>query len=377
MSEDVELSRLVGTILDAALDPALWATVLAGICEFVDGHAGGLLSKDAISKSGTAHYHYGVDLHYLQIYAETYVKLDPMAGLPFFGVGQIVSTQDLVPYDEFRQGRFYQEWARPQGWIDAANVVLEKSATSCAYLSVVRSETMGMVDDDMRRRMELIVPHVRRAILIGKAIDLKRYEVATFADTLNGLNAGVFLVDADARIVHANIAGHDMLRADDFFRSGDRLVTEDEQVNRTLGEICSASNDGDDEIGTKGIAMPLIGKHGERYVAHALPLTSGARRRAGTSYAAAAALFVRKASPEAPSSMETISTLYRLTPSELRVLAAVIEVGGVPAVAERLGVAEATVKTHLQRLFAKTGTNRQIDLVKLVVAQASPLRQAP
>ena len=154
-------------------------------------------------------------------------------------------------------------------------------------------------------------------------------------------------------------------------------MTEDEQVNRTLGEICSASNDGDDEIGTKGIAMPLIGKHGERYVAHALPLTSGARRRAGTSYAAAAALFVRKASPEAPSSMETISTLYRLTPSELRVLAAVIEVGGVPAVAERLGVAEATVKTHLQRLFAKTGTNRQIDLVKLVVAQASPLRQAP
>ena len=31
-----------------------------------------------------------------------------------------------------------------------------------------------------------------------------------------------------------------------------------------------------------------------------------------------------------------------------------------------LGVAATTVKTHLARLFAKTGTNRQADLVKLV-----------
>jgi PAS domain-containing protein len=220
MGESEELSRLIGRILEAALDPALWTSVLAGICEFADGHASGLLSKDAISKYGTAHYHHGIDPHYLQIYAETYVRLDPMENLPFFGVGQIVSTEDLVPYDEFRQGRFYQEWARPQGRVDAANVVLEKSVTSCAYLSVVRNETIGMVDDEMRLRMELIVPHVRRAILIGKAIDLQRYEVAAFADTLDGLNAGVFLVDADGRIVHANTAGQNMLRGDDFFRLG-------------------------------------------------------------------------------------------------------------------------------------------------------------
>jgi len=31
-----------------------------------------------------------------------------------------------------------------------------------------------------------------------------------------------------------------------------------------------------------------------------------------------------------------------------------------------LGVADTTLKTHLRRLFEKTGTNRQADLVKLV-----------
>ena len=58
------------------------------------------------------------------------------------------------------------------------------------------------------------------------------------------------------------------------------------------------------------------------------------------------------------------------------VLAVVSELDGISAVAEALGISEATVKTHLQHLFAKTGTSRQIDLVKLVATHASPLRQA-
>jgi hypothetical protein len=37
----------------------------------------------------------------------------------------------------------------------------------------------------------------------------------------------------------------------------------------------------------KGIAVPLIGNDGKRYVSHALPLSSGARRPAGIVHAAA------------------------------------------------------------------------------------------
>ena len=54
-------------------------------------------------------------------------------------------------------------------------------------------------------------------------------------------------------------------------------------------------------------------------------------------------------------------------------LLAIVEVGGVPEVAEALGVAETTVKTHLGNLYGKTGTSRQADLVKLVAGFASPL----
>jgi DNA-binding CsgD family transcriptional regulator len=54
-------------------------------------------------------------------------------------------------------------------------------------------------------------------------------------------------------------------------------------------------------------------------------------------------------------------------------LLAVVEVGGVPEVAEALGVAETTIRTHLGRIYVKTHATRQADLVKLVAAFSNPL----
>jgi DNA-binding CsgD family transcriptional regulator len=154
------------------------------------------------------------------------------------------------------------------------------------------------------------------------------------------------------------------------------LTTVNPRIRTTLPDVVALARHGDAAIGVNGIAVPLSSPP-EPWLAHILPLTSGARQQAGIAHSAVAAVFVHQASLEVPSSMQTMSKLYGLTPGELRVLAAVVEVGGVSAAAEIVGIAESTVKTHLQRLFAKTGTNRQIDLVKLVATHASPLRQTP
>ena len=87
---------------------------------------------------------------------------------------------------------------------------------------------------------------------------------------------------------------------------------------------------------------------------------------------AVAMLFVHKASIDAPSPPEVIAKTYHLTPTELRVLLGIVEVGGVPEVAETLGIAETTVKTHLGRLYEKTGASRQADLVKLFAGFRNP-----
>jgi hypothetical protein len=79
---------------------------------------------------------------------------------------------------------------------------LEKSAISCAGFWVFRRFKEGVADDEMRRRFALVVPHVRRALAIGQVIDLAKIETAALADSLDTLQAGMFLVDASGRIVY-------------------------------------------------------------------------------------------------------------------------------------------------------------------------------
>jgi DNA-binding CsgD family transcriptional regulator len=375
MEEDEELTQLIGEIYDAALNPSLWPGVLEKSTRFVGGSGAALFSKDATAKSGNLYYDFGTDPYYTKLYFEKYVRLDPITtGHLVADIEQPVATADLMSYDEFLETRFYREWAQPQGLVDFVSAVLDKSATSIAMFGVFRHERQGLVDETTRYRMKLIVPHIRRAVLIGKLFNLKQAEAATVFDTLDSLSAGIILVDGSGHIVHINAAAKAILRANDFLRSvGGQLVASNAAVDQSLRDAFAAASNGDDEIGVKGIALPLIAQGGDKYVAHVLPLTSGARRREGVAYTAAAALFIRKAELEGLPAPEIIAKTYNLTPTELRVLLAIVEVGGVPEVAAALGVAVTTIKTHLSRLFEKTGVNRQADLVKLVAGFSSPL----
>jgi DNA-binding NarL/FixJ family response regulator len=374
MHDEEQLSGLIGQIYDTTLDPSQWVDVLSKAALFVGGTAASLFAKCAASKTGSSAYDYGVDPHYRQLYFDRYIKVDPTTTGQFFAdIERPIATADLIPYDQFLTTRFYREWVRPQGLVDCVGAVLEKSVTSAAMFGVFRDKRDGVVDNKARRRMRLIVPHIRRAVLIGGLIDLRQPDAASF-DTLEGLAAGIFLVDAAGRVVHANAAAHAMVHSGDFLGApGGCLIASDAKVDAALREIFAAAGDGDAAVGVKGIALRLIAHDGERYNAHVLPLTSGARRRAGAAYMAVAALFVHKAARQISSPPEAVAKAYKLTPIELGVLLAIVGVGGISEVGEALGVAESTVKTHVGRLFEKTGARREADLVKLVAEFASPL----
>lgn len=378
-AEDVDaddLSALVAAIYDAALEPARWSAVLDRCRQFVGGYSASIFSKDVAGINARLFHHDGrLDPYWARLYFERYAQLDPAnAGHLFAELEQPISTADIFDVDEFRESRFYREWVEPQGLVDFISAPIEKSGGWAAMFGVFRHQRDGMVDDAARRRMQLLVPHIRRAVLIGKVIERGNEEVASFGDALDGLAAGMFLVDARGRVVHANAAASAMLAEGTAVSSRDgRIVAADRVAATALAEVFAAAGEGDAAVGVRGISVGIEGRDGDNYVAHVLPLTSGARRSTGMSYAAVAALFVHRATLDTPAMPEVIAKRFGLTLSELRVLVAIVQVGGVAETAEALGIGEATVKTHLHRVFAKTGTARQADLVRLVAGFASPL----
>jgi DNA-binding CsgD family transcriptional regulator len=376
LPEDAKLSRIAGDIYDAALEPALWSVALAGARDFVGGSTAGIVVKDVVDNRGSVCFDDGsIDPDYTASYFERYVALDPCTTGHFFSsVDQPVSTGDLMPEDSFRETRFYKEWARPQGFVDYIATALDRSATAAIVFNVMRRSGDGMFDDAARRRMRLAARHVRRAMLIGKSIDLRSAQAASLADALDGLSAGMFLIAASGRIVHANAAGRAILAETDLlYALGGRLTARDPEARRAIAASLAVAADANADLGAVRAGIPLVAGSGERYVARMLSLTSGNRRGAQVAYGAVAAVFVHKTTLNLPSPVETVARHFRLTPMELRVLLGIVEVGGIPEVASALGLGDATVKTHLGNLYGKTGVSRQADLVKLVAGYASPI----
>jgi DNA-binding CsgD family transcriptional regulator len=230
-----------------------------------------------------------------------------------------------------------------------------------------------MVDEEMRRRVAMLVPHANRALMINRTIEKKASETAAFTETLDSLSAGVFFVDAECRIVHVNAAGQRLLNEDDCLRAmGGRFVLRDGQANQNLHQTLES---GGNALTTSRNALLLTAHDGARLVVHLLPLRSLARNSAKALFKAVAVLFVRKAEMDSQSYGGIVGRTFGLTPAELRVLLAIVDVGGVPETSEKLGVAETTIKTHLKQVFSKTGANRQADLVKLIAEFSFPLAE--
>jgi DNA-binding CsgD family transcriptional regulator len=366
------LSDLIGAVYDAAIDPSVWESAIVRIADFVGGCGAALFCKDAGAYHAASTHSFG---YRKPLPVALFRQIYPAAQGHFLGDLEVpIATTDLIPFEDFTQTELYRQWAEPQGIVDFLSAVVDRTAISTAIFGIFRHKRNGVVDDRARRQMSLVAPHIRRSVLIGRMFEFKAAEVATFVDTLDGLAAGMFLVDASARLIHANAAGNAILAASDILSlASGRLVAGDAQVDRALRDVFVAAGQGDAALGSKGIAIPLVGRDGERYVAHALPLTSGARRRAGVIYTAVAALFIRKAELAVPTAPHAIGSAFKLTPTELRVLLAIVEVGGIPEVATAFGVADTTIRTHVSRLFEKTGTARQADLVKLVAGYATLL----
>jgi DNA-binding CsgD family transcriptional regulator/PAS domain-containing protein len=268
---------------------------------------------------------------------------------------------------------FYREWVEPQGAVDLATVTLERSNARTTVLQVMRGRSRGTVDDAMRERMRLLAPHIQRSRVMGRQIRARSHTVEDLAEVLDGLSTAICLLDAEGRVVHANAACQQLFVDGDLLAIvGDRIVARNTQADKIFRGLFDVIADGGARSNGRRRIDLMTSVDGQHYLVQAFPL---AHRRSLQRDSAATVLFVQKASMLPLLAPEVIAAAFRLTPSELRVLMAIVEFGGVPDIAAKLGIAETTVKTHLGRLFEKTGAGRQADLVKIAAGFAVPFAQ--
>ncbi len=197
---------------------------------------------------------------------------------------------------------------------------------------------------------------------------------ARLADALDVLSLGVVLADADSRILHANKAAEIMLSEGTVLRSHNNHLQAG--AGRAASEVKSAidiSARNESGLGSTGIAVRLTDETLDLVVAHVLPLANS-QKRARLDARAAAAVFVT-ANRDDAARTRAMSAIYGLTNAEMRVLERVLCAESVSQAANQLGIATSTAKTHLNNIFAKTGTRRRGELI-LLATKMAPVGQS-
>jgi DNA-binding CsgD family transcriptional regulator/PAS domain-containing protein len=267
--------------------------------------------------------------------------------------------------------RYLVDWAYPQGLIDSMAIPLARDATAIGTVALGRHRDAGPIGDREIALARLLLPHLQRAAAINRLLEVRTTAAAQLQAVLDGLATPVVLVTADRAILHANRAARTLLDA------GSPLTSRANVLSATSARVARALADavsGPPAPDVRTHTIPARDAQGVHAV-HVLPLRDAARG-AGLAPTAAAAVFVASPRASRDGVGRTAAALFGLTPAEARVFEG-LAAGGTPTeIARALGVAPSTVRTHLLRLFAKTGVRRQAELVQLAAALAPPLESA-
>jgi DNA-binding CsgD family transcriptional regulator len=379
------LSDLIGSIYDCAIDPERWPTAIAKICEVTECVSGTIGVYALKPPSLRIQKYWNYEQHWIDCapqyaseVAEIFSKgIELLSSFPLNELpppeGPYVTSRHPRP-DLVENSRFTREWRRPQGLVDSLQLMVLREPSRLGTLGINRHETVGLATDREITILRLLLPHVSRAVRISDLLDMKTLEATALSATLDSFAVAVVLVDRHAKIAHANDPAQAMIRQGIPIRSvGGRLATATAAGSSELLRAIEMAARDEVQIGATGIGIRLNSDHQAAAIAHVLPLAQGSVRTRLLP-GAAAAVFVTVADGRPPLGVGAVAQTFGLTKAEGRVLELFVEGHTLANVAAKLEIAETTAKTHLMRIFSKTGVSRQADLIRLVMSLVPPLK---
>jgi DNA-binding CsgD family transcriptional regulator len=207
-----------------------------------------------------------------------------------------------------------------------------------------------------------LLPPLTSALSLKRHMRLLEDRITTLEATLDELSTGVIFLDAHRRIVHANQAGEQVLA------HSARLLTQPAMLwgaggieSQRLARIIDESSG----------AVMLVRRETLRPLAiRAVRMPGIGDRAISTLGATATILFIDDPDRPVPAGISGLCRAFGLTPRETDIVLLLAAGQGPAEIAARLGISLGNVRGHLNRIFAKTGTGSQAQLVALCLSAA-------
>ena len=189
-------------------------------------------------------------------------------------------------------------------------------------------------------------------------------------DVLDRISLGVVIIDRHRRVIHTNRAGSAILSKNEGLEMrGCRVIASNARSAERLEGLIDAalSNRQPSPRGCAGL-MSIALESGRR----PLHICISRLGQPDSPEKAAVALLISD-ELRGQKSMELMCEIYRLTPSECRLAEQLAEGHSLSEAAAALGTSVLTARSHLKRIFEKTGARRQAQLLWLLATGLAAL----
>lgn len=261
------------------------------------------------------------------------------------------------------------------GLRDAIAVTLHGAGANSSNISIFHSPRGEAFGEEECKLLRELAPHLQRAFQLHNRIQRLEWKRRTVGDVLDHLPWGVVLLDAKGHVLLVNGATTELLARERALKLSPyglvaAMQSENTRLNALIrGAIATANDNGLHSVGAMTISRSGPGRSLQVLVTTLKTKTIHLGKDTPV-----VAIFISDPDREPVLDSDILAQLYGLTRAEARLAQIVASGGSLREAARQLGVAQSTVRSQLKSIFGKTNTNRQSELVRLLLM--APARSA-
>jgi DNA-binding CsgD family transcriptional regulator len=355
--------NIADKVYEAAFVPELWPEVLDAISKRTESAFGTLFTyREGVTKFVGTEETVRVVSEFLALnQPKLNSRID--AGVALNSPG-FITDHDMFTDEQMACDPFYVDFMYPRGygWVAATYFPLPTGDT--AFVSFERQRVRGPFERNFVAMLDNLRPHLGRSAVLSTRMGLKRAQAMTQALHAVGIPSAV--LNSTGGIYVAN----------DLFQKLIPAIVLDRRQRATLADVAADALLEDAiarqrKSGSEQSRSIPVAAEGDRppYIFHLVPIRGAARDVFASGSSLLIATPIDKGTvPTA----EVLQGLFDLTPAEARVARGIAEGKTIDALALASAVSRETVRTQLGAVLAKTGLNRQAELVALLSGAALP-----
>lgn len=376
-SGDERYDSLVHRIYDTVTDSQAWEALYAELAALVGAKTVHLISFDkqhnalsfsdgfnlpAVSEPGYIRRYHRIDPHHRWWRSQPVLKW--------------LHCHDHFDDEFIRDDRFFQEFLLPAGRRYASCCKLVDNEQVTVFLACSRSAEQGPLEAGAMAVLERVTPHLARAV----KLQVQRFLFSTDALVghafVNRWLQPVILTTTDGELLRLNNAAQRLLRSTSMVRtSGSKVILPAPYLQRFLDDCARTEArvraDPNAHADASRYRVMRIDDDGSPIPQHTLyafyNLIVPGEVSAMFGMRAIAMLIFYHPSSSPPVDEDLLAAAFDLTPAECRVAHFMAEGMSPKEIAVRVGVQHDTVRKQLQSIYQKTSTNRQPDLIRLLL----------